>query len=61
MTTTATTNSRFLKCPICKKLMPIYKLENKIVAMCENEECLSTFVFGDPIIERLDFANNKGE
>ena len=40
---------RIFKCPVCKKVMKLGKVDNKIVACCENEVCLSVLVFGDPI------------
>lgn len=42
-------NKHTTPCPVCRKPMIMGKVDNKVVAMCENKKCESVLVFGDPI------------
>ncbi len=43
----------FLICPICHKSMTVGWVDESLVGVCENKECESSFVFGDPIQKEL--------
>lgn len=36
-------------CPVCNTKMKVGRVDEKVVAMCENEKCLSVLVYGDPV------------
>ncbi len=44
----------FIKCPICRHIMTLGKVDDKYVACCVNKDCESTLVLGDPIQETID-------
>lgn len=40
---------RKIICPVCNEEMLLGKVDEKIVACCENKKCESTLVFGHPL------------
>ena len=46
-------------CSICNKEVIIGKVDDKIVACCENNKCQSVLIFGDPIQKALREIEKK--
>lgn len=46
---TPSTNKLKIQCPCCDQEMLIGLADSKVVACCENKECESVLVFGEPM------------